>query len=139
MLDVITFALPFGWIFGRLGCFLVHDHRGEFTTSWIGILFPEGPRFDLGLIELLFLIPLSGLFLVLDRKPRPTGFFFALFGIVYGGFRIWLDTLALEPFRYFGWILVCLVGSIGWMLTRKLQRRESGAVVSFPARADGNA
>src|SRR5882724_12377440 len=54
MLEIITFCLPFPWVFGRLGCFLMHDHRGEFTTNWIAVQFPEGPRYDLGLIEFIY-------------------------------------------------------------------------------------
>jgi phosphatidylglycerol---prolipoprotein diacylglyceryl transferase len=67
-LDVIAFALPSAWMFGRLGCALVHDHRGLFTTSWIAVQFPERPRYDLGLIEFLFLIGLASFFFALDRR-----------------------------------------------------------------------
>ena len=49
-LDIIAYAMPTGWMIGRLGCTLAHDHRGFASTSWIAVNFPEGPRYDLGLI-----------------------------------------------------------------------------------------
>lgn len=113
-LDIIAYALPFAWMFGRLGCALAHDHRGLPSTSWIAVQFPEGPRYDLGLIEFLFLIGLAILFRVLDRRPRPVGFFFGLYGVVYGGFRIWLDTLHAQPARFYGGAAGVLIGLAGW-------------------------
>lgn len=128
MLDVVAFALPFAWMIGRLGCTLAHDHRGEFTTSWIAVLFPEGPRFDLGLIEFLFLIGFSALFYWLDRNPRPVGFFFVLFGVGYGGFRMWLDTLHVQPFRFYGGAFGVAVGLAGWVAMNRLRGRgDSGS------------
>jgi phosphatidylglycerol:prolipoprotein diacylglycerol transferase len=102
LLDIFAFCFPFAWAFGRLGCTLAHDHPGVLTTSWLAVRYPEGARYDLGLIELMFTLVLAVLFLVLDRKPRPPGLFFSLLWILYGGFRIWLDTLHEEPIRYFG-------------------------------------
>ena len=64
-LDIIAYAMPIGWMIGRLGCTLAHDHRGLASTSWIAVNFPEGPRYDLGLIEFLFLIGWSLLFVCL--------------------------------------------------------------------------
>lgn len=123
MLDVIAYALPFAWLFGRLGCTLAHDHRGLPTSSWIGIRFPEGVRFDLGLIEFLFLIALAVYFYALDRRPRPVGFFFGMYGIVYGLFRIWLDTLHVQPLRFLGGLWSCLIGLIGWAAMAYFARR----------------
>jgi phosphatidylglycerol:prolipoprotein diacylglycerol transferase len=101
-LDVVAYAMPFAWMIGRLGCALAHDHRGLASTSFIAVNFPEGPRYDLGLIEFLYLIPLTLLFKFLDRWPRPIGFFLGLYGILYGGFRVWLDTLHIQPNRFIG-------------------------------------
>lgn len=121
LLDVMAYALPFAWMIGRLGCTLAHDHRGLPSTSWIAVQFPDGPRFDLGLIEFLFLIGLSALFYWLDREPRPVGFFFGLFGILYGLFRVWLDTLHMQPMRFFGGLLGCVVGIAGWMVMTRIR------------------
>jgi phosphatidylglycerol:prolipoprotein diacylglycerol transferase len=109
-LDVVAYAMPFAWMIGRLGCALAHDHRGLASTSFIAVNFPEGPRFDLGLIEFLYLIPLTLLFKFLDRRPRPIGFFLGLYGILYGGFRVWLDTLHIQPNRFIGGTIAVALG-----------------------------
>lgn len=121
-LDIVAYAIPFAWMFGRLGCALAHDHRGIVSTSWIAVQFPEGPRYDLGLIEFLFLIGLSIAFRLLDRKPRPVGFFFGLYGVVYGGFRIWLDTLHVQPMRFYGGAAGVAIGLLGWIAMYALNR-----------------
>lgn len=50
-IDVLLTALPLGWMVGRLGCFLIHDHPGTLTHSVFGVRYPGGARYDLGLIE----------------------------------------------------------------------------------------
>lgn len=101
--DAIGFAFPFAWLFGRLGCALAHDHVGRATDHWLGVQFPEGPRFDLGLLEFLYTIPIAGLFVLLDRRPRPTGFFLGLFLTLYGPVRFVMDMLRTGDARYLGW------------------------------------
>lgn len=115
-LDIVAYALPFAWVWGRLGCALAHDHRGLFTDSWMAVQFPEGSRYDLGLIEFVFLAGLAGAFWVLDRQARPVGFFFGLYGVVYGGFRIWLDTLHIQPMRFYGGAAGVAIGIMGWVV-----------------------
>ena len=102
-LDVVAFAFPFAWIFGRLGCALAHDHLGIESTSLFAIRFPDGPRFDLGLLELLWTLVIAALFLALDGKPRPTGFFAGLFFLLYGPVRFSLDVLRIGDERWLGW------------------------------------
>lgn len=123
-LDIIAYALPIGWMLGRLGCSLAHDHKGFSSTSWLAVKFPEGPRWDLGLIEFLFLIGMVTAFRLLDRRPRPVGFFFGMFGVVYGGFRIWLDTLHIQPLRFYGGIAGVAVGLAGWAVMLWLERSQ---------------
>jgi len=101
--DAIGFGFPFAWIFGRLGCALAHDHLGLRTDHWLGVRFPDGTRFDLGLLELLYTIPIAGLFFALDRKPRPNGFYLGLFLALYGPVRFSLDMLRTGDARYLGW------------------------------------
>jgi phosphatidylglycerol:prolipoprotein diacylglycerol transferase len=101
--DAACFAVPFAWWIGRVGCYLVHDHPGVRTTSFLGVRYPGGTRYDLGLLEALFLIALAGVFLFLDRKPRPRGFFYVAFLLFYGLFRLLLDQLHVDPPRYYGW------------------------------------
>jgi len=96
--DVITFGFPVGWMFGRLGCFTVHDHVGAETTFFLAMEFPPdhwaaGIRHELGLYEALFMMPVAALFFYLGRKDRPPGFFLALFGLAYAPMRLFLDSL----------------------------------------------
>ena len=138
-LDIIAYAMPTAWMIGRLGCTLAHDHRGIATDSWIAVRFPEGPRYDLGLIEFLFLIVMVVAFRLLDRRPRAVGFFFGLYGVVYGGFRIWLDTLHMQPMRFYGGMAGVAVGLLGWAAMWMLERRAPQAPVEEVAAASGTA
>jgi len=101
--DLAVFALPTTLAVGRFGCALQHDHLGVASTHFLAVNFPTGPRFDLGLLEFLYLIPLSLLFFALGRKPRPPGFYLGLFFACYGPGRFAMDTLRNEDARYFGW------------------------------------
>ena len=53
--DVSLAMFPVGLFFLRIGCSLIHDHVGVPTTHWLGVVFPEGRAFDLGVLELLAL------------------------------------------------------------------------------------
>ena len=114
LLDIMAFAMPFAWAFGRLGCALAHDHRGLASTSWIAVRFPEGPRYDLGLIEFLLLLGMSAVFLIVDRKVRPVGFFTGLVGVMYGGIRICVGAFTDQPMRFLGGSISVLIGLLVW-------------------------
>jgi phosphatidylglycerol:prolipoprotein diacylglycerol transferase len=102
-IDLAVYALPFTLAVGRFGCALQHDHLGLASTHFLAVDFPTGPRFDLGLLEFLYLVPLSLLFLALGRRPRPTGFYLGLFFALYGPARFAMDALRAEDARYLGW------------------------------------
>lgn len=131
-LDIAAYAVPTGWMIGRLGCALAHDHRGLASTSWIAVQFPEGPRYDLGLIEFLFLVVMVIGFKLLDWKPRPVGFFFGLYCVVYGGFRVWLDTLHFQPNRFYGGIAGVVAGLAGWAVMLAVDRSQRRPQVGQP-------
>jgi len=101
--DAGAFVVPFAWAIGRLGCYLVHDHPGLRTSSWLGVKYPGGNRFDLGLLEMLFLLLLGCAFLLLDRRKWPRGFYCTAFLLCYGAFRWGLDQLHVDPPRFAGW------------------------------------
>lgn len=101
--DGVAFAFPFSWIFGRLGCALAHDHMGIASSHPLAVRFPDGPAFDLGLLELLVTLPIALLFRVLDRRPRPVPLYLGLFFALYGPARFLLDTLRTGDVRYLGW------------------------------------
>lgn len=101
--DTLIWGLPWGCGVGRIGCFLIHDHPGTLTNSPLGVEYPDGQvRHDLGLYLSLVGFGMGVLFLALNRKPRPAGFWFALFLVVEGVSRIALDSLRLADVRYFG-------------------------------------
>ncbi len=91
--DAIMFAFPFAWIFGRLGCFSVHDHIGKPTTFFLAVNFPGGPRFDLGLLEALWSMVIATVFLLAARTTRRPGFFLALWCVIYAPARFCFDFL----------------------------------------------
>jgi phosphatidylglycerol:prolipoprotein diacylglycerol transferase len=91
--DTVVSALPLGWVFGRAGCAVVHDHPGVVSDAWYAVQFPSGGRLDLGLIEMLITIPLAVLFALLWRKRRPWGTYAMLICLIYAPLRFGLDFL----------------------------------------------
>lgn len=113
--DVCAFAFPSGWIFGRTGCFSVHDHPGIPTDFFLGVADyhvgapPYVTRHDLGLYEIFWASAVCALFLWLERqnRERPTGFYLGLLPILYSPVRFGLDFLREDAAtggdaRYFG-------------------------------------
>lgn len=103
--DIAIPATVLGLGCGRIGCFLIHDHPGTLAYGagrWIAVNYPDGARYDLGLLLGLFDFLLFGTFLLLMRKPRKDGFYFTLFMLVYGPVRFLLDFLRIQDVRYFG-------------------------------------
>jgi phosphatidylglycerol:prolipoprotein diacylglycerol transferase len=100
-LDAIAYAFPFAWLFGRAGCALAHDHLGIPSTSFLAVAFPGGARLDLGLLELLWTIAMCAAWPLLDRRPRPVGFFLAAWLLAYTPVRLILDALRTEDARLF--------------------------------------
>lgn len=92
--DAIMYGFPFAWIFGRLGCFTVHDHIGRKTDFFLAVQFPTyGTRHDLGLYEALLSMVIAATFWVTGRKDRPAGFFLALWCVMYAPVRFGFDFL----------------------------------------------
>jgi phosphatidylglycerol:prolipoprotein diacylglycerol transferase len=94
--DVVASALPLGWVFGRAGCAVVHDHPGIASTAWFAVAYPGGSRLDLGLLETALTLPLALTFLWLQRRAWPWGFFVGWMCIVYAPVRFGLDFLRIR-------------------------------------------
>lgn len=116
--DALAYAFPFAWLLGRSACALAHDHPGIHSTLWFAVRYPDGPRLDLGLLELAYTVPIALAFFFLGRRPRPAGFFVGLFFVLYGPFRLLADSLREGDALYFGFTpsqyvsLVVLVGGM---------------------------
>lgn len=101
-MDVTCYAFPFGWFFGRMGCFSAHDHPGTFSNFLLAVKFPNGSRHDLGLYEALYTVFICIVFFFTGKTNRPTGFFIMLLVILYSPIRFVLDFLRTVDVRYFG-------------------------------------
>jgi phosphatidylglycerol:prolipoprotein diacylglycerol transferase len=127
--DSVALGLAVGWIFGRLGCTTAHDHPGRHTTFFLAVKYPEGPRHDLGLYELLFTIVLTVILFRYARKPRPAGRLIGLFALLYTPVRFFLDFLratdVARPDERYGHLTPAQWACLGtfvlgiWLLRRK--------------------
>ena len=94
--DVVARAFPFAWIVARAGCAIVHDHSGRLSRSPLAVPFPDGPRLDCGLLELLLTPLLIALAITLPRRLGPTprpGLVAGSMAIAYAALRFSLDFL----------------------------------------------
>ena len=130
-MDAISYTFPFGWLFGRLGCTLAHDHPGSITSfplaisleseaarKYIRIVYEEAGRqaellsmadlprlgfHDLGWYEFLFTaLFLVPVFFLLGRKKRAPGLYIMLFPLLYIPVRFLLDFLRVADATYMG-------------------------------------
>jgi len=140
--DVVASAFPLGWVFGRTGCSVAHDHPGIHSDAWFAVRYPDGARFDLGLYEMVLTIPLAIAFLYLMKKPRPPGFYIGVMSIAYAPSRFALDFLRIREgasadLRYFDltpaqWACFFLLGFGVWMLWRALESPTQEPVAATP-------
>jgi phosphatidylglycerol:prolipoprotein diacylglycerol transferase len=134
-LDCIAWGFPFGWIFGRTGCFLAFDHPGSPTHFFLSEVDREGiVRHNLGLDEALYTIVIAAIFFVLGRRARRApGFYVGLLAVLYAPVRFMFDFLRIVDVRYFGltpgqWGAIALV-VVGVLIVRRsaLLREEAPA------------
>jgi phosphatidylglycerol:prolipoprotein diacylglycerol transferase len=130
--DVLVAGLVVGWVFGRLGCTLVHDHIGRPSDFWLAIDFPEGPRHDLGFYEFLYtLVVLLPAAILLTRVRRMPGTTVAVIALLYAPARFLGDFLrnsdlpGADP-RYGGLTLAqyaCLgLAAVGVAIATRIRR-----------------
>lgn len=131
-LDCLAYGMAIGWFFGRMGCFVAHDHPGTPTDFWLGV-YGICPGYgddmachDMGLYEAIFSLAMFGLFVLLDRRPWKPGFLVTLLGVAYGPVRFAMDFLRPEATdaRYGGftpgqyWAVLLTVVCIGMLIAR---------------------
>ncbi len=97
----VAFVLPLGLAISRIGCYLINDHPGIKTmASPLSVAYPDGPRFDLGL--LLFIFD-AMLFAYLALKPKKN-LYLENFLVIFGIGRFLLDFLRVGEPIYAGLI-----------------------------------
>jgi phosphatidylglycerol:prolipoprotein diacylglycerol transferase len=115
--DAVMIGLLVAFSIGRIGCTIIHDHVGSVTSFWMGTDYPRSElanrhllsefpgageivrAHNLGLYELLFLVPLNALILALafrSERPLPAGSIAALVTLVYAPVRFLLEYLRLD-------------------------------------------
>ncbi len=123
--DLLGFAALYGWIVGRVGCVMIHDHLGVVCPQCLlGIRTPDGTvRLDMALLEIIGLLPLAIVFYLWRKKTLPDGYRFAVLMVYYGMLRMILDFFrardilgadvryfGLTPAQYFAMIFVFMSG-----------------------------
>lgn len=128
--EVLAPAFVVGWVFGRLGCTLVHDHPGRLSDFVLAIRFPDGARHDLGFYELLYtvLVLLPAVFVLL-RQPRRPGAILAVLALLYAPARFLGDFLRATDLpgsdvRYAGltfaqYCCIALAGAGLWLVATR--------------------
>jgi phosphatidylglycerol:prolipoprotein diacylglycerol transferase len=103
VIDCVLYGLSGGWLFGRLGCFSVHDHPGVPTAFPAGVRIQGVLRQDLGLYELVFTLGLfTFLTIAMRRRRRFDGFVVAVTATTYALVRFGLDFLRFGDATYAG-------------------------------------
>jgi len=130
--EAAAFGFPFGWFFGRIGCFITHDHPGKVTDFFLAVdnyrfgtpreyvdnIPVFDARHDLGLYEVIWSGAMIVLFLYLAKtKPRRRrGTYLVLLPLLYAPVRFPLDYLRVDDATYYGltpgqWGAVALFGA----------------------------
>jgi phosphatidylglycerol:prolipoprotein diacylglycerol transferase len=100
--DVVALGLLPGWIFGRMGCYLAHDHPGVRSDFFLAVSYPGGARHDLGFYEMLFTALLFLVFELVRRVTRLPGRVALLVAVAYAPIRFLLDFLRAADRVYLG-------------------------------------
>lgn len=127
--DLFIWASLYGWIVGRIGCLMIHDHLGKPCDCFLSINTPTGPRLEMSLLEILGLLPLAVYFFLTRKRTRKAGESLAIIIMYYGVLRFILDFfratdlpnsdaryLGLTPAQYFA---IVFVVSGGYILTKR--------------------
>lgn len=124
--DLTAYVLPLGYGIGRIGCFLIHDHPGTLSHSFLAVLYPGGARLDHGLLLSLAGFVLFAAFAAYDRKKGRAARFLPAYMVCYGSLRFFLDFyrardlvgsdvryFALTPSQYLA-IALIVAGAFIW-------------------------
>jgi phosphatidylglycerol:prolipoprotein diacylglycerol transferase len=131
-IDCLLYGFVGGWLFGRLGCFAVHDHPGHVTDFPAAVMIRGVLRHDLGLYELVFTIGLFAYLTWAIRRGKPyNGFVVAVTAPSYARMRFGLDFLRAGETTYGGltpaqWACIPLLAIGLHAMRRKRHEGEAG-------------
>ena len=172
MADIAIVGLLPAFSIGRIGCTVVSDHVGAAVdpTKWYAFLAMDYPRYgdavmsnsgiahlaqlnpgtspiipawNLGFIELLYLIPVNALILYLAfrRKRPPAGLLVALTGVLYAPVRFFLEYLRPETSdpRYLGmtfaqWSSLLAFGAAAYLAIRLIKTGKAAETLAPTSR-----
>lgn len=109
LMDFLVPLAPIGLCLGRLGNFIGQELWGRETTAAIGMIFPADPEALVRHPSQLYQASLEGVLLFIlifwySSKPRPRASVGALFLILYGCFRFFVEFYR-EPDAHIGFDL----------------------------------
>lgn len=138
--DPLALGFVGGYVFGRAGCFAIHDHPGRASDFFLAVEIDGVRRHDLGFYEMWLMLALLGAILWLSRHRRPPdGMVLALAATVYSPVRFLFDTLRIDDARYAGltpgqWMAMPLfaIGIWGWLRLARALSRSAPAGASSP-------
>jgi phosphatidylglycerol:prolipoprotein diacylglycerol transferase len=120
-------AIALAYAIGRIGCFLVGDDYGRYTTSWVGVVFPEGsappstafelrqagdsiplsipdnalvPVHPTQLYEVALALIILAILWQLGKRRHKTGQLFAAFLFLYSIERFFIEFVRAKLDRY---------------------------------------
>lgn len=99
--DSIALGMAPAWMFGRIGCFMAHDHIGKHSDFFLAVKFPDGPRHDLGLYEAILSAGLTLLMMSL-RNVKGRGLSAGALIAAYSFVRFFFDFLRIGDSTYAG-------------------------------------
>lgn len=130
LLDQLLYVTVPGWMLGRVGCFMIHDHLGAASNCPLAMMTPVGQRLDMALLEILGMVPLLVWLIVGRQKTRGAGERSLVIVAYYCALRLVLDfwraqdivgadtrVLGLTPAQYFS--SIGLVLAVFWLYTIK--------------------
>lgn len=113
----LVVAVP-GWMIGRVGCFMIHDHLGAHSNCPLAMMTPDGKRLDMALLEILGMIPLALWVWFTRKKTFQPGFKSIIILAYYSALRFILDFwratdipnadtrwFGLTPAQYFSMVM----------------------------------
>ena len=140
--DAAAYAGVCGALIARFGCFLAHDRIGLRTSFWLSVKCFEGSRYDLALLEIVFLAACLRLIIWLARHEwrRPfEGMIFSIVAVSYGVLRVALGQLSEGTQRYVGLLpeQVCAVilvaaGACCWLIAKHRARQAPAVLFTKP-------